>query len=103
MSFAGDLGGNELSGPVPPELGNLTNLTELALYWNELSGPIPPELGNTGDARPLCTGPAGSTGRRRSHPLRSRIKSIDDAEEYEYEITGRRTSCSSPTSSAYQG
>ena len=28
----------------------------------------------TGDAGPLCTGPAGSTGRRRSRPLRSRIK-----------------------------
>ena len=28
----------------------------------------------TGDAGPLCTGPVGSTGRRRSRPLRSRIK-----------------------------
>ena len=27
-----------------------------------------------GDAGPLCSGPAGSTGRRRSRPLRSRIK-----------------------------
>ena len=28
----------------------------------------------TGDAGPLCTGPVGCTGRRRSRPLRSRIK-----------------------------
>ena len=28
----------------------------------------------TGDAGPLCTGPVGGTGRRRSRPLRSRIK-----------------------------
>ena len=28
----------------------------------------------TGDAGPLCTGPVGSTGRRRLRPLRSRIK-----------------------------
>ena len=28
----------------------------------------------TGDAGPLCTGPVGSTGRRRSRPLRLRIK-----------------------------
>ena len=28
----------------------------------------------TGDAGPLCTGPVGSTGRRRSRPLRSRVK-----------------------------
>ena len=28
-------------GPVPPELGNLTNLTELQLEHNELTGPVP--------------------------------------------------------------
>lgn len=35
-----------LSGPIPPELGNLANLTSLDLRRNELTGPIPPELGN---------------------------------------------------------
>ena len=40
------LGGNQLSGPpIPPELGNLANLTSLGLDNNALSGPIPPELG----------------------------------------------------------
>ena len=37
---------NQLTGPIPPELGNLSNLTELSLMHNELTGPIPPELGN---------------------------------------------------------
>ena len=37
---------NELSGSIPPELGNLTNLTSLDLRFNRLSGEIPPELGN---------------------------------------------------------
>ncbi len=37
---------NQLSGEIPPELGNLANLTELLLYENQLSGEIPPELGN---------------------------------------------------------
>ena len=41
-----DLGINDLTGPIPPELGNLTNLAWLYLAYNSLSGPIPPELGN---------------------------------------------------------
>ena len=37
---------NDLSGPIPPEIGNLTALRRLYLHGNELSGPIPPEIGN---------------------------------------------------------
>ncbi len=37
---------NHLTGVIPPQLGNLVNLTELALYINQLSGSIPVELGN---------------------------------------------------------
>ena len=37
---------NNLSGPIPPELGNLQSLGRLLLFANNLSGPIPPELGN---------------------------------------------------------
>ena len=37
---------NGLTGPIPPELGNLTLLRVLYLPGNELSGSIPPELGN---------------------------------------------------------
>ena len=40
------LGNNQLSGPIPAELGNLTSLGSLFLYRNQLSGPIPAELGN---------------------------------------------------------
>ena len=41
-----ELDGNGLSGTLPPELGNLTNLRELDLYDNELSGSLPESLGN---------------------------------------------------------
>ena len=37
---------NQLSGEIPPELGNLSYLTRLYLNENELSGVIPSELGN---------------------------------------------------------
>jgi hypothetical protein len=35
-----------LSGPIPPELGNLANLQQLGLGSNQFNEPIPPELGN---------------------------------------------------------
>ena len=37
---------NDLSGPIPRELGNLASLEILGLWNNDLSGPIPSELGN---------------------------------------------------------
>ncbi len=40
-----NLSENELSGSIPPELGNLTKLEVLDLAKNQLRGTIPPELG----------------------------------------------------------
>ena len=75
-----DLSRNQLTGPIPPELGNLKNLTWLTLWdnqmtgpillelgslenltWlrlghNQLTGPIPPELGNLSALRQLNLG-----------------------------------------------
>ena len=39
-----ELHDKNLSGPIPPELGNLTSLRTLALTKNRLTGPIPSEL-----------------------------------------------------------
>ena len=63
-----DLDGNGLSGPIPPELGNLLSLTELELQNNKLSGPIPPELGNLSNLRILAL-----TGNRLSGPIPSEL------------------------------
>ena len=38
-------GDNTLTGPIPPELGALSNLDSLGLGPNNLTGPVPPELG----------------------------------------------------------
>ncbi|MYD36029.1 MAG: PQQ-binding-like beta-propeller repeat protein [Dehalococcoidia bacterium] len=40
------LNGNQLIGEIPPELSNLTSLRWIRLNQNQLSGEIPPELGN---------------------------------------------------------
>ena len=40
------LGQNQLTGPIPSGLGNLTSLLSLELIQNQLTGPIPSELGN---------------------------------------------------------
>ncbi|KAF6987017.1 hypothetical protein CFC21_004690 [Triticum aestivum] len=36
---------NQITGSIPPEIGNLTMLNELSLYTNQITGPIPFELG----------------------------------------------------------
>lgn len=44
-----DLSESGLRGPIPPELGRLTNLSDLNLLGNQLRGEIPPELAKLSD------------------------------------------------------
>ena len=53
---------NRLSGPIPPELGKLTNLRRLDFNSNDLWGSIPAELGNLENLTSLNLGGNGLTG-----------------------------------------
>jgi hypothetical protein len=50
------LSGNQLSGYIPPELGNLTGIQSLYLDGNALTGAVPPELGNLSTLKDLLLG-----------------------------------------------
>ena len=47
------LEGNDLSGGIPWQLGGLVHLRELRLNFNELTGPIPSQLGDLSDLEEL--------------------------------------------------
>ena len=53
---------NNLSGTLPPELGDLTELRQLDLDDNQLTGSIPPELGDLPQLRRLVLGGNQLTG-----------------------------------------
>ena len=57
-----NLAWNDLTGELPPELGNLTNLGSLYLHSNDLTGEIPPELGNLANLQWLVLGGNDLTG-----------------------------------------
>ena len=57
-----DLWGKHLSGRIPSELGNLSNLEWLSLGFNQLSGPVPTQLGNLASLKVLALGDAHLTG-----------------------------------------
>ena len=57
-----DLPENQLTGSIPSELGNLTNLESLSLGYNQLTGSIPPQLGQLTKLWQLHLAGTGLTG-----------------------------------------
>ncbi len=57
LAGGGDTEASVLTGAIPPELGNLTKLDFLLIGTNFLSGSVPPELGNLANLRTLELGP----------------------------------------------
>ena len=57
-----DFQGNQLSGSIPGSLGNLSNLEQLRLYDNQLSGSVPTWLGNLSNLQWLNLRTNGFTG-----------------------------------------
>ena len=49
-----DLSSNQLTGAIPPEIGNLSNLTSLWLYSNQLTGTVPLEVAQVGANASYC-------------------------------------------------
>jgi hypothetical protein len=50
------LSSNRLYGPIPAELGNLSELVTLEMSGNQLTGPVPAELGDLSKLRSLSLG-----------------------------------------------
>ena len=68
--------GNKLTGPIPSELGQLTRLQYLFLEGNQLTGPIPPQLGNLSQLRDLSLSSNGLSG-----PIPPELSRLDLLEE----------------------
>ena len=77
---------NQLSGEIPPELGNLANLESLQLRNNQLSGGIPPELGNLANLESLDLGENQLSGG--IPPELGNLASLEYLELYENQLSG---------------
>ena len=75
-----------MTGTIPPELGNLSNLEFLRLYGNQLTGPIPPELGNLSNLETLWLGDNQLTGT--IPPELGNLSNLKDLRLHNNELTG---------------
>ena len=77
---------NQLTGPVPPELGNLANLTYMSLSRNQLTGTIPPELAKLSAIRILSVSRNNLTGT--IPPELGTLSTLEGLYLYQNQLTG---------------
>ncbi len=81
-----DLSQNQLTGPIPPALGNLSNLQGLSLWGNQLTGPIPAELGNLSNLQGLSLSGNQLTGP--IPPALGNLSNLQDLSLWRNQLTG---------------
>ena len=82
------LSNNNLTGTIPPEIGNLTQLSELWLYGNRLTGTIPEEIGNLTNLTVLNLGDNNFSG-----PVPNALSALTNLEHF---YVGGRNLCLPP-------
>ena len=79
------LDANQLTGAIPPALGNLTQLQNLNLSINQVTGAIPPELDNLTQLQTLYLNSNQLTG---AIPELGNLKKLEDLLLYSNQLTG---------------
>ena len=77
---------NNLTGSIPPSLGNLANLERLHLYQNNLTGSIPPSLGNLANLERLNLSQNNLTGS--IPPSLGNLANLERLHLYQNNLTG---------------
>ena len=78
-----DLFGNQLTGSIPEELGDLTNLEFLSLFDNHLTGSIPKELGSLTNLKWMNLGENQLTG-----TIPEELGNLKSLNLYDNQLTG---------------
>lgn len=81
-----DASRNQITGPIPPSLGDLVNLIALNLSWNSLRGVIPSSLGQMKDLEYLSLSGNNLTGS--IPPSLGQLKSLEMLELYSNSLSG---------------
>ena len=75
-------------GPIPPEIGNLANLTRLWAQATGLSGSIPPELGKLANLQDLLLGYGNNTLTGRIPPGLGNLANLERLDLWSNSLTG---------------